>query len=144
MQTIRELLKIVPGLSSSHIFGPMRAALDILESAPQASRFDIILYRSLALTGKGHLTDSILKKTLKGKVINLIFDPKSSCEHPNTMVIKAYHPDGPILEKTYVSIGGGKIIIDDQAPQTAKDIYPHTTLDTIQEYCRSQHLRLDE
>nr|WP_304391870.1 serine dehydratase beta chain [uncultured Allobaculum sp.] len=40
----------------------MRAARDILESAPDAAAFDITLYGSLALTGKGHLTDAILKK----------------------------------------------------------------------------------
>ncbi|WP_369695851.1 serine dehydratase beta chain [uncultured Allobaculum sp.] len=62
MQTICELFKIGPGPSSSHTFGPMRAARDILESAPDAAAFDITLYGSLALTGKGHLTDAILKK----------------------------------------------------------------------------------
>lgn len=144
MQTIRELLKIGPGPSSSHTFGPMRAALDILESAPQAQRFDVTLYGSLALTGKGHLTDSILKKTLKGKEVNITFDVKMPQDHPNTMSITAFNPDETVLKKTYVSIGGGKIMIDGQAPQTAKDIYPHTTLDDIQEYCRFHHLRLDE
>lgn len=76
MQTIKELLKIGPGPSSSHTFGPMRAAQDILQSAPKADTFEIVLYGSLALTGKGHLTDAILKKTLKGKKVNIEFDWK--------------------------------------------------------------------
>lgn len=144
MQTIRELLKIGPGPSSSHTFGPMKAAQDILESVPDAERFDIVLYGSLALTGKGHLTDAILKKTLKPRPAEIHFDWKTPQEHPNTMTIEAFRPDGSSVKKTYVSIGGGKIMIDGQPPQSAKDIYPHTTLDDIQLYCKKNYLRLDE
>ncbi|MBF0580077.1 L-serine ammonia-lyase, iron-sulfur-dependent, subunit alpha [Erysipelotrichaceae bacterium RD49] len=144
MQTIKELLKIGPGPSSSHTFGPMRAAQDMLASAPEAKRFDITLFGSLALTGKGHLTDEILKKTLKGKTVEIRFDWKTPQEHPNTMTITATNPDGSTLTKTYVSIGGGKIMIDGKMPQSAKDIYPHTTLDEIQAYCKKNYLRLDE
>lgn len=144
MQTIKELLKIGPGPSSSHTFGPMRAAQDMLASAPDANQFDIVLYGSLALTGKGHLTDAILKKTLKGKTVDIQFDWKTPQEHPNTMTITATNPDGSTLTKTYVSIGGGKIMIDGKMPESAKDIYPHTTLDEIQAYCKKNYLRLDE
>lgn len=144
MQTICELFKIGPGPSSSHTFGPMRAARDILESSPDAAAFDITLYGSLALTGKGHLTDAILKKTLRGKKVDIHFDIKTPQAHPNTMVIKAIRPDGSTLEKTYVSIGGGKLMIDGKQPESAKDIYPHTTLDDIQHYCKKKYMRLDE
>ncbi|MDO4664085.1 MAG: L-serine ammonia-lyase, iron-sulfur-dependent, subunit alpha [Erysipelotrichaceae bacterium] len=144
MQTIRELFKIGPGPSSSHTFGPMRAAQDILASAPEAQRFEITLYGSLALTGKGHLTDAILKKTLKGKEVEIIFDYKTHQDHPNTMIIKAFNPDGTVTEKTYVSIGGGKLMIDGQPPQSAVDIYPHTTMDAIDQYCRENYLTYDE
>ncbi len=144
MQTIKELLKIGPGPSSSHTFGPMRAAQDMLQSAPKADAFEIVLYGSLALTGKGHLTDAILKKTLKGKKVSIEFDWKTPQEHPNTMTIKAINSDGTSLMRTYVSIGGGKIMIDGQMPESAKDIYPHTTLDDIQAYCKKNYLRLDE
>lgn len=144
MQTIRELFKIGPGPSSSHTFGPMRAAQDILASAPEAKSFEITLYGSLALTGKGHLTDAILKKTLKGKEVEIFFDYKTPQDHPNTMVIKAFNPDGTVLTKTYVSIGGGKLMIDGQPPQTAVDIYPHTTMDAINQYCRKNYLTYDE
>ena len=144
MQTIRELFKIGPGPSSSHTFGPMRAAQDILASAPEAKSFEITLYGSLALTGKGHLTDAILKKTLKGKFVEIIFDYKTPQDHPNTMIIKAFNPDGSVITKTYVSIGGGKLMIDGQPPQSAVDIYPHTTMDAIDQYCRENYLTYDE
>ncbi|UNT96068.1 L-serine ammonia-lyase, iron-sulfur-dependent, subunit alpha [Allobaculum mucilyticum] len=144
MQTIRELFKIGPGPSSSHTFGPMRAAKDILASVPDAERFEITLYGSLALTGRGHLTDSILKKTLRPKKAEIHFDIHTQQDHPNTMVIKAIRPDGSSVSKTYVSIGGGKIMIDGKLPEAAKDIYPHTKLDDIQAYCKENYLRLDE
>lgn len=67
MQTIKELYKIGPGPSSSHTFGPMKASEDILKKYPEADRFKIRLMGSLALTGKGHLTDKIIQKTLRPK-----------------------------------------------------------------------------
>ena len=144
MQTICQLFKIGPGPSSSHTFGPMRAAQDILESAPEATSFTITLFGSLALTGRGHLTDVILKKTLRGKKVEIKFDINTPVDHPNTMIIEAHNPDGTTVTKTYVSIGGGKLMIDGKQPQSAVDIYPHTTLDEIQAYCKKNYLRLDE
>ena len=144
MQSIQTIFKIGPGPSSSHTFGPMMACRDILQSAPEADRFEVVLYGSLALTGKGHLTDKIIKKTLRPHPVDIQFDFKERPEHPNTMIIRAFRGDEKIAEKTYVSIGGGKIIIDNQRPPEARDIYPLTTLDEIQDYCKAHFLRLDE
>ena len=74
MQTIKELYKIGPGPSSSHTFGPMKASQDVLAKHPDADHFKIRLMGSLALTGKGHLTDKIIKKTLRPKEIEIEFD----------------------------------------------------------------------
>ena len=144
MQTLKELFKIGPGPSSSHTFGPMMASRDILEKTPDADAFKVTLHGSLALTGKGHLTDKIILKTLKGKDCEIVFDPLKKVDHPNTMIIEAFQEGSKVKEVEYVSIGGGKIIIDGQRPATAEDIYPHTTMDDIQKYCREHHLRLDE
>lgn len=144
MQTIQELFKIGPGPSSSHTFGPKKASEDMLKSYPGADHYDVILYGSLALTGKGHLTDQIIKKTFRPKACGITFDYKTPVKHPNTMVISALKGGEVLGTKTYVSIGGGKITIDGSMPPSAKDIYPHTTLDDIQAYCRKHHLRLDE
>ena len=43
--------------SSSHTMGLEKAATMFLEEHPEADRFVVELYGSLALTGKGHLTD---------------------------------------------------------------------------------------
>lgn len=144
MQTIKELYKIGPGPSSSHTFGPMKACEDIRARYPEADHFKAVLTGSLALTGKGHLTDQIIKKTLRPVRTDIEFDFKARPEHPNTMSIEAFQ-NGKLLGKhVYISIGGGKIVIDGARPESAVDIYPHTTLDEIQKYCRKNHLRLDE
>src|SRR5438270_11997672 len=72
MISIFDLLKIGIGPSSSHTVGPMRAArmfLQELESEKildQTARLKIELYGSLALTGRGHGTDSAVLLGLLG------------------------------------------------------------------------------
>ena len=62
MESLKELYKIGIGPSSSHTIGPQKIAEFALEKYPTADRFKVILYGSLALTGKGHGTDTVLKK----------------------------------------------------------------------------------
>ena len=45
--------------------GPGFAAVEIKEKYPQATHFEVTLLNSLALTGKGHLTEYIIEKELK-------------------------------------------------------------------------------
>ncbi len=67
-----DLFSIGIGPSSSHTVGPMRAAkafVDSLLQLPTADlcqRIQIDLYGSLALTGKGHGTDSAILNGLEG------------------------------------------------------------------------------
>lgn len=144
MQTIKELFKIGPGPSSSHTFGPIRAAKDALERYQDADTFHVILFGSLALTGKGHLTDHAIKKALRSKKVDIDFDYKTHVDHPNTMTIEAFKDGESLGKHTYISIGGGKIIIDGKQPESAKDIYPQTTMDDIRKECHKSHLRFDE
>jgi L-serine dehydratase len=65
-----DLFSIGIGPSSSHTVGPMRAAwrfADSLRSLP-VSRVLIELYGSLALTGKGHGTDTAILSGLEGQL----------------------------------------------------------------------------
>lgn len=144
MQSIQEIFKVGPGPSSSHTFGPMKASKYMLENYPDATSFKTILYGSLALTGKGHLTDMIIKKTLAPTLCEIEFNLKEQCDHPNTMTIEAFKEEQSLGIHTFVSIGGGKIEIDGQKNDTSKNIYPHTTMDDIQNYCKQHHLRLDQ
>ena len=64
MRSLKELFRIGKGPSSSHTMGPQKASQIFKERNPQASRFEVTLYGSLAATGKGHMTDAIIVETL--------------------------------------------------------------------------------
>ncbi|MFZ4622255.1 MAG: L-serine ammonia-lyase [Bacteroidota bacterium] len=74
--SIFDLFKVGPGPSSSHTIGPMKAAYDFLRRITQlppdvlstATSIDVILYGSLAATGKGHGTDRAITAGLLGKL----------------------------------------------------------------------------
>ena len=65
MKSIKNLYKIGYGPSSSHTMGPSFAALNFAENYPEADFFKVVLYGSLAKTGKGHGTDRAIEETLK-------------------------------------------------------------------------------
>lgn len=64
MYSIKELYKIGTGPSSSHTMGPCKATEEFLRRYPNVDKVKVILYGSLALTGRGHLTDYIIEKTI--------------------------------------------------------------------------------
>ncbi len=71
--SVFDMFKIGVGPSSSHTLGPWRAALDCLEQIKQRSSLSevksikILLYGSLAKTGKGHGTDIAIYMGLCGE-----------------------------------------------------------------------------
>ena len=64
MKSIREIFRIGYGPSSSHTMGPGRAAYYFKEKNPDAERYRVTLYGSLALTGVGHGTDVAIQKMI--------------------------------------------------------------------------------
>ena len=108
MKSLKELYKIGNGPSSSHTMGPKKAALLLKEQYPDADLYKIILYGSLAFTGKGHLTDKIIDEALKPSNVEIIFNKEEKeLKHPNTMDLIAFKEDKEqsIFEKTSYSSG---------------------------------------
>ena len=64
MKSIKEFYKIGNGPSSSHTMGPKKAC-EIVEQQYHADKYLVKLYGSLSMTGKGHLTDKIIRRTLR-------------------------------------------------------------------------------
>ena len=58
MKSIRQVYKIGRGPSSSHTMGPEKAASLVLLECPDADSYKVVLYGSLAKTGRGHKTDA--------------------------------------------------------------------------------------
>ena len=97
MESLKELYRIGTGPSSSHTMGPERAAHRFKEKYPQADRFLVTLYGSLAKTGKGHLTDDILVKTFAPLPVEIRFDLSDKpLPHPNTLELTAIENDKEI------------------------------------------------
>ena len=140
MQSLREFYKIGNGPSSSHTMGPKRAAEWFKNKNIDADRFDVYLYGSLAFTGKGHLTDKIIKDTLEPVETNIIFDMKFKCKiHPNTMDLVAFKDGKEIDRQRVYSVGGGTIKIEGQKETEIPNIYKLTTLKEIKKYCRENN-----
>lgn len=140
MQSLKEFYKIGNGPSSSHTMGPKRAVLCFKAKNPEADRFDIFLYGSLAFTGKGHLTDKIIKETLEPIETNIIFDTKQICDkHPNTMDLVAYKNGEKISKDRVYSVGGGTIEIEGQKQEILPDIYKLESFNEIKEYCKKNN-----
>lgn len=141
MESISEIYRIGTGPSSSHTMGPRKAAQLFKESVPQAVRFNVDLYGSLAATGKGHLTDKALEDVLSpaGEMtINWLADTVLDY-HTNGMKFTAYDKDGNVLsEKIVFSVGGGKIVWQDEiesGESSVKSIYPMKRISDILEWC---------
>lgn len=140
MQSLKELYKIGKGPSSSHTMGPERACRAFLRKCPDAASYRVILFGSLALTGKGHLTDVAVKGVL-GEKTEVIFDRETPTkEHPNTMTVQGLDGEGNlILSVTYLSVGGGSIRVSGEEEESVpSDVYPHNTLGEISAYCKER------
>ncbi len=140
MLSIRSLYQIGFGPSSSHTMGPAKAANIIRKNHPNLDRFEITLYNSLALTGKGHLTEEAIKTALHPSEV--IFSTSIDLlKHPNTLSIKGFENDVLIVEKTVKSVGGGRILFEGE-PDMESPIYPHHNFKDIKKYCKANHLSL--
>lgn len=145
MKSIKELYKIGNGPSSSHTMGPKKAALLLKEKYPTADLYKIILYGSLAFTGKGHLTDKIILEALKPSNVEIIFNKEiQELKHPNTMDLIALKNEEELGKFRAYSIGGGSIQIEGEDFQEEQDIYDFTTYTDIKNNCKEKNISLLE
>jgi len=143
METLRELYRIGRGPSSSHTLAPDRASRLFLMRYPHAEQYKVILYGSLAKTGKGHLTDKAILDVFPEGRLEIVFDTETTeIPHPNTMDFFAYDQGIEIGHCRILSVGGGRIQIFGEPPTSSPDVYPHSSFAEIKEHCQKQHIRL--
>lgn len=141
MQSIRYLYKIGRGPSSSHTMGPYFATKKVKAKYPQAKKFVITLYNSLALTGQGHLTYDVIMETLAGYEVSFVSKIDIN-KHPNTIKYKIYAADENLIDEIEVrSIGGGEVLFGDDVYSEVL-IYPQHTLTDIFKYCKDEGIDL--
>ena len=146
MQSIREIYRIGRGPSSSHTMGPERAALRFKAEHPQADRFVVRLYDSLAKTGRGHGTDRVLNETLAPAPteIEWLPEPDFALEHPNTLDLLAFRGGEQIGFLRALSVGGGEVRYPGEAAAQGAEVYPESSFRAIAEHCKSHNLRLSD
>ena len=143
MHSLTKLYRTGPGPSSSHTMGPTRAAERFKKRNPTCKHFVVTLYGSLALTGRGHLTDRAIINTLKPAETRIVWDYVKVWErHTNAMKFQALDgPDGRVVDEYMAySVGGGAIVDDTSrggAPNTPEgevyEVYPvHSMHEVLQ------------
>lgn len=139
MKSIKEIFRIGYGPSSSHTMGPSRAAEIFKEKHPEADKYRITLYGSLALTGRGHGTDAVIHKVIeRPDDTEIIWQQEISLpRHPNGMLFEAIK-DGEIIDSWEVYSVGGGALWDSIGTFDTPEIYPSTTMMEILDWCTEE------
>ncbi len=145
MESIREIYKIGRGPSSSHTMGPERACKIFMEKNPDIDAIKVVLYGSLAKTGKGHGTDNVLIKTAFPIPCDVLFDfVTSDIPHPNTLDLFGFKDGNEIAHLRVMSVGGGSIVYEGQEIEKKENVYSHHTFGDIAAYCKENSIHLWE
>lgn len=147
MESIRRLYRIGHGPSSSHTMGPAKAAHLFRKDFPDADSFRVVLYGSLAETGRGHQTDKAIEHELAPVPTEIVFDTKTPVKelpHENTMDFFALKQGRKIGTSRSMSVGGGEIVIEGRLPKASDQVYSENSFSEIADYCYHHKKRLSE
>ncbi len=143
MKTIKSVYKIGNGPSSSHTVGPYNAAFIMGKRFPEADRFEVTLYGSLAHTGEGHSTKKAILEALPNAEV--FFDKVTGdLPHPNTMCFRVFQDGKEIENKRIFSIGGGSIRIEGEENEDEREVYEERTFSAIRDKCKAENISLSE
>ena len=135
MESIKEIFRIGRGPSSSHTMGPDRAAQIYRSKHPNVKSFKVTLYGSLALTGKGHLTDVAIINELNSEKVELIWKQNEEKEfHPNALEFEVADKNTDPDKWLVYSVGGGKIVEDKNKNLTPTYIYHQKNMQDVLDY----------
>ncbi len=145
MKSIRDIYKIGKGPSSSHTMGPAKAMSVYVFEHPEADSYEVVLFGSLADTGKGHGTDKAID-TVTEKPVNIVFntEDRAGLPHENTMDIYSVKKGKKTEKMRVMSVGGGDIRIEGRESSTLDDIYPEKSFGEIAAFCKSEGIRLSD
>lgn len=143
MKSLKSLYKIGYGPSSSHTFGPKAAAELFKSRYPDAEKYKVFLYGSLAYTGTGHGTGKSIRSVMDN--VQIIPDlSQKDIPHPNTMDFIALKDGNVIGELRILSIGGGAIEVVGEELSEEEDVYKEKNFDEILYRCKEHGYRLSD
>lgn len=144
MKSLVELYRCGMGPSSSHTIAPENACRAFIDEHKNCDEYKVILYGSLAKTGRGHMTDLVIKRTFGGLPIVVEFDAeKRDLPHPNTFDIIGYAGGAQADKWRVFSVGGGAYKVKGKKSDLP-DVYPHANFREIADYCAKNDIRLCE
>jgi L-serine dehydratase len=116
--------------------GPVRAAELFRQRYPDAARYRITLYGSLAATGKGHMTDAAVTAVLAPTPVDFTWRPEEELPlHPNGMICEALDSNRNIVGALRVySPGGGAIQVEGE-PDPHPEVYAMHSMQDILRSC---------
>lgn len=119
--------------------GPRCAAARFAKRNPDAAKFKVTLYGSLAGTGRGHFTDVAIEETLTPIApVEIDWQPHVFLPfHPNGMRFCALSAQGEETDQwTVYSIGGGQLAEEGDRSGDTPEVYQMNTLTEILEWCQ--------
>ncbi len=145
MKSIQYIYKTGYGPSSSHTMGPAIAAEKFRKENPTAEAFRVLLYGSLAKTGKGHGTDTVLKKCFAPYPVEIVFDAdKTDLPHPNTLEMYALSGENVLSHRKVMSVGGGSIVFENGETEIEADNTSFSDFKSIAAHCAKTGISLWE
>jgi L-serine dehydratase len=137
MESLKELFRIGIGPSSTHTMAARRASQLFLARHPDAARYRVTLFGSLAATGKGHLTDLAVTGVFGSRPCEIANEFKELPKHPNGMEFEAFDARGIRMGFWRVySIGGGALREEDEK-NGLKETYDLPSMDALLEWATS-------
>jgi L-serine dehydratase len=126
--------------------GPIEASKKFLELTPNANSYKVVLYGSLAKTGKGHMTDTAILEILPSTKTEIVFCMDDiPLPHENTMDFFAYDVHGEELgHMRILSVGGGDIAIDGEPINPKDEVYKENSFEEIAAYCKKKNIRISD
>jgi len=117
--------------------GPKLAAEQFVKRAPNAERYRVTLYGSLAATGRGHLTDKAIESVLQPVApLEIVWEPDTILPfHPNGMRFEAFRGEELLDEWVIYSVGGGALANEQTRPTDKQQIYTMNTIREIKDWC---------
>lgn len=137
LPSLREVYRTGGGPSSSHTIGPLRAARLYRGRTPEARRYRVTLYGSLAATGRAHMTDHAVTVGLAPALCDFQWDESALPRHPNG--IRFAVVEGPAAPEWLVySVGGGALEDDQGVVEPAPAVnYPVACVAEALDWCHA-------
>jgi len=121
--------------------GPRFAAQIYQQRHPDAQRYQVTLYGSLAATGRGHMTDRAISMVLGKEKTEILWEPRVFLPfHPNGMKFSLVGEGLTPEERdewTVFSIGGGALAEDGIPTMEFPQIYEMEHASEILEWCEN-------